>query len=1509
MTTKITADNIEQTTLATLSGGPAIANIQIANSSYGLLDDTAVNTAGGYVVINGTKFSNGCSVLIGNTVATTVTFVSATQVRAQVPAKVGASYVVYVTNPDGGTAIAVNGLTYSNTPVWATNSTLTPGAVDEAISINLSAPSDSNVVYSVAAGSSLPSGVSLASNGLLSGTITGISEETTYNFTVDAIDVELQDTSRSFSITIIAGDQYYKNTTLHLNGETASNTWIIDASTNKFPITVAGDTKPVGFSPYETIWSNYFDGAGDDLTIPTNSAFTYGTGDFTIEMWVYITANPGDYAYFYAQGPNTTASMCLYIQSGKFNVWNGSNIIVGSTSYSLNRWYHVALSRSGTSLKLFLNGVEDGSATNSSNITTGSTYGSTIGRWVEIVDNRYFTGYISNARVVKGTALYTANFTPPTSPLTAITNTSLLTCQSNRLRDASTNNFTITRNGDVSVSNFGPFVETDLITGSAFFDGTGDYLNAGTTQLWTPANSFTVESWFYITSFGGNTRGLFAKDAGTSGSSRGISIYVNTNGSVTVFYSSSGSDELSATSVSSGLVTVNQWYYFAFVKNGSSCTLYLNGSSVLSFTSATIACPVSPSNLIGAFTNGSTALNMLGYMSDFRLVSNTAVYTSNFTPPTTPLTAIANTSLLTLQSRIGENNNRFVDTSGLNNIITRNGNTTQGTFSPYQRGGWSGYFTGSSTSYISTPSTTLLNQGQTYTVQCWIYPTSFTTSTSAVRRMYLFVKGVIYAGLSIHSDGTLGWYGWPTPGGMIATSAAGTITTNSWQHVALVVNPGNYIKLFKNGVEVGTASYTAAGADGSAIIIGHGDTGQGTDGFIGYISNFKITQSALTGGQLDYSTTPTISSPTGSSLLTLQTNQFNDTSNYNLSITPAAAASVQPFSPFKTHTITANTLSVFFNGTGDFLSVPVNTAFQFGTGDFTIECWWYPTSLATFQPLIYHTDDSGVAGTGEYVLVYNTTLGMRFYINGGTTTITQGNTTGWSTNLWYHVAAVRNGNTLTIYRNGISIASGSVSGITIGASVLTYIAGEPFDPGYMTGYISNVRIVKGTAVYTSNFTPPTSPLTAIANTSLLTCQSSSIIDNSTNNFAITRNGNARVTTVNPLGFTVTNLSGSSADYSIIDEGGSMYFDGTGDYLATADKVDLRPGTSNFTLEGWIYRDVAGAAHTIYAKGGASTGILLQVTSTNVLRFTHTTTNIDSTITIPAKSWTHVAVVRSGTSTNQTKLYINGVFAAQGTVSTDFTQTEEARVGTNRAAGENFNGYISALRFLKGVDHYTSGFVPPAAPLTPIVGSTLLLNGTNGGVFDYTRKNNLETVGDIKIRNNIVKYGNTSMYFDGTGDYLKASTSDMGNFGTGNFTIEMWVYFNTVSGTHNLIDFRTATNDVALTIALASSAIILYVTGSTRITTSTLSATTWYHIACVRSSGVTKIYINGTQSGSNYTDTNSYVGKANRPLIGELADGTTPLQPLNAYVDDLRITKGVARYTANFTAPTSALLTR
>ena len=185
-------------------------------------------------------------------------------------------------------------------------------------------------------------------------------------------------------------------------------------------------------------------------------------------------------------------------------------------------------------------------------------------------------------------------------------------------------------------------------------------------------------------------------------------------------------------------------------------------------------------------------------------------------------------------------------------------------------------------------------------------------------------------------------------------------------------------------------------------------------------------------------------------------------------------------------------------------------------------------------------------------------------------------------------------------------------------------------------------------------------------------------------------------------------------------------------------------------------------------------------------------------------------------------------------------------------------------------------------------------------------NDLETVGDAQISTSVKKYGTGSMKFDGSGDCLDSQSTPNLALTTGDFTIEQWVYWDSSKASIQIIfDWRPAsTNGVYPMLYINTDGTLNYYVSSTvRITTSAITANTWTYVGVVRYSGTTKIYVNGTQSGSSYTDANNYL--QSRVRIGNsgfsLADGFD----FKGYIDDLRITKGYARYTSNFTAPTAA----
>jgi hypothetical protein len=163
-----------------------------------------------------------------------------------------------------------------------------------------------------------------------------------------------------------------------------------------------------------------------------------------------------------------------------------------------------------------------------------------------------------------------------------------------------------------------------------------------------------------------------------------------------------------------------------------------------------------------------------------------------------------------------------------------------------------------------------------------------------------------------------------------------------------------------------------------------------------------------------------------------------------------------------------------------------------------------------------------------------------------------------------------------------------------------------------------------------------------------------------------------------------------------------------------------------------------------------------------------------------------------------------------------------------------------------------------------------------------------------------------MAFDGTGDYLQTPSNPILPFGTGDFTIEFWAYWAGGSFTSYATAIDTRNGSVAAGLAIAANITTgaWYVSISAQEILGTVAAAaSWQHIAVTRSGTSLRLFVNGTQTGSTYTSSNDFSNTTLR--VGLRPDNQ---YPWNGYLQDLRITKGYARYTSNFTAPTAAFPT-
>lgn len=187
-----------------------------------------------------------------------------------------------------------------------------------------------------------------------------------------------------------------------------------------YPDTYAAPTSTTGSPTVSTSGSGSisFNGSNQSLNYAAQTPFSFGTGDFTIEFWAYPTgglASSPSYIDFRGSSVASPAPV-LYNDNGTLTYWVAGSTRITASYATLNAWVHIAVCRTGTSTKMYVNGTQVGATFTDANSYTVGTGGPYIGQ--NGASGGYFTGYMSNIRIVKGVCVYTGTFTPPTAPLT-----------------------------------------------------------------------------------------------------------------------------------------------------------------------------------------------------------------------------------------------------------------------------------------------------------------------------------------------------------------------------------------------------------------------------------------------------------------------------------------------------------------------------------------------------------------------------------------------------------------------------------------------------------------------------------------------------------------------------------------------------------------------------------------------------------------------------------------------------------------------------------------------------------------------------------------------------------------------------------------------------------------------------------------------------------------------------------------------------------------------------------
>jgi len=656
---------------------------------------------------------------------------------------------------------------------------------------------------------------------------------------------------------------------------TAPTEYIVD-ETNQHLLTYNGNVTQSKFTPYATDgYSAWFtsDIASSQLRVPTDTNLEFGTDDFTVEFWMYHHGG-GDYetiiSYPQWRGNDNADGTAWQIRlepgnnlatdygNGSAWIYNGSHTdLVIKSGY----WNHVVLQRNGGDIKLYLNGIASSSiyTIGSGSIQSSSSFNTNflcIGGYEQTEQD--LGANLADIRIVKGSAVYTedgnGNITPPSEPLTNITNTQfLLSTSSNRFVDSSSNDYTITTNGSPEISDWSPYTPEAVRTGyeyrnpdehgggSFYFDGTNNLKTIDSTD-WNPeAQDFTVEGWYYLTETGNF---YFMWGTGGSDGNEDIALRVNTNNTILAYLRDPAGTSIGLSSTNT--VSKNSWNHIALERYNDVIKIYLNGVAETNTFDATSWSGYNSETgmTIGAFGDYSSGY-WKGYIADLRFVKGSAVYQGNFTPPTAKLSTVTNTKFLLqpYKSKITKDILNYAsDETG--KALTYVGNASVVNTSPYKDGvlgGFNFYNSSSSHDYLKLSSSNDWTPGANspFTIEFW-YKTSVSIGTNNPIMTTAGWSSNFLNRWQIQTNSDKIAF-WRSDGNGNLFVGATVLATNKWYHVAVVQDSSSVWKMYLNGIQDATGTDSGFTTD-SYLEIGANSTLTGGNGVKGQISDIRIVK-------------------------------------------------------------------------------------------------------------------------------------------------------------------------------------------------------------------------------------------------------------------------------------------------------------------------------------------------------------------------------------------------------------------------------------------------------------------------------------------------------------------------------------------------------------------------------------------------------------------------------------------------------------------------------------------
>ena len=902
------------------------------------------------------------------------------------------------------------------------------------------------------------------------------------------------------------------------------------------------------------------------------------------------------------------------------------------------------------------------------------------------------------------------------------------------------------------------------------------------------------------------------------------------------------------------------------------------------------------------------------------IASEIATFSLTFEPANSKFT----TALIKASGNNGTNatftdNSSNSPASNTAHTITRYGNTSNQAFTPHHPAGYSFEVVGNTdaiaidSGYFTTNTTWWKSSG--FTIEGWVQLTSTDNTAIFDNRSsgtsgFLFNYNNTNTKIAIYANG--GWAG---------TFSTAVPRDGKWHYIALTMS-GTSANLYVDGIKdsttvtvANTATYAYFGKSQNTLgAVQY--TPRQSNACEGLYRDFKFTAGVQYTGSTMTVPTTRLDSDSDTALFVTMGPFPRDISSNASTVTvlgttnKSVADSPSPYDHV-TYSPSSHGASVYFDGTGDYLTVPTSADFNYGTGDYTIEFWHYPETIEVQSIIDQRSQDS--PGQAVPLIWLNSNGYYYFYINGSNVMNTGNNSV--IANRWYHVVLQKSSNTTKFFLNGVHKGSTYTDNLTYIAGGTLYIGKRwTAGPFALDGHIADFRIVKGTAVYNhSGFTPPTAPLTAIANTKLLTC-------NDTPNIYDADGSRAEIALVGDAKSSTAQTKYASA---------SMYFDGNGDVVrvgstgGTADSYDLDQfafSDEPFSIEFWMRASALPASATVLSfikyngNGGNNTPHFYMNTSS--LKYWRDGSDQIVASGLSTNTWYHVSYNRFS---GRDALYINGT--VQGNTNISNTAYEQGRLALGQyynttnglASSAYFNGYIEDLRVTKGK---IRNVMPTAETFTADSNTTFLTAHTSTITDGSSNNHTITTSGSPTVYDFGPAPGMKSIYFDGTNDYLSMGT---GLFANTDFTIEFWWYppedgdsYSTgdiTSSSHTFIDSRGGVRlqlwyNITSSSSSANASTGGYTSGYYGNAGSLYYPDVerrWTHFAYVRSSGTLKCYVNGIDQGWSQSITAD--PSNNTTYIGARHDNQATR--MKGYISNYRISN-VARYTGNFTAPTAEL---